>query len=253
MGACRCPRQRRSCHQESDASPQWSCRFDATLARVLAERERVALRVESPRSTRTGADARPPPVGVGQHEHAQHMHEALPSDRHRKLGRPREIGLRGLAGSVQLREHHVLVRATLGVPGLHAALERPQPPTPRSVPDSLLPHQHLEQCLGLQWYALATRPASPPAPGQCSGNASSCVRQSRGVTSSDGQVAALHVLARGLPDPRRLASPRGRHGRASSSLPSASSPRASVVLTGRMVRSCEPSRRSIAAPPDGAM
>jgi len=160
-----------------------------------SELEESALHAVSNRRDRLGqADARPTPVGVRQHEHAQHVHEQLPRDRHRELGRPREVRLRGLAWAVQLCEHHVLVRATLGAPGLHTALERPQ--LPFLVASRILPHQHLEQCLGLQrrrldqhrlqlWPVLEERILVRPP-----------------VTRLDQlrrQFAATHVLARGLP------------------------------------------------------
>ena len=84
-----------------------------------------ALHAVSNRGDRLGeADARPSPVGVRQHEHAEHVNEELAGDRHRELGRPGEVCLRGLARPVLLREHHIPVRAPLGTPRLHAALQR---------------------------------------------------------------------------------------------------------------------------------
>jgi hypothetical protein len=122
------------------------------------------------------------------------VHERLAGDRHRELGHPGEVGLRGLAGSVALREHHVLVRATLGAPGLDAALERPE--LSILVSPRVLFHEHLEQRLGLElgrlaqhrlqlWPVLEERILVRPPATQ--------------LDQLRRQLAAVHVLARGLP------------------------------------------------------
>ncbi|MCW2751666.1 MAG: hypothetical protein JWR83_2776 [Aeromicrobium sp.] len=74
--------------------------------------------------------------------------------------------------------------------------------------------------------------------GQCSTNASSCVRQLRG-SPLRRQLTAVHALPSGHSDPCRLASPRARPGRASSSLPSTPSPARRSTTATRSSRGLE--------------
>src|SRR5690606_7446931 len=62
-----------------------------------------------------------------------------------ELGRPREVGLRGLTRTMLLREDDVLVRTTCGAPHLDPALERPQ--LPRLVSAGVLLDEQLEERL----------------------------------------------------------------------------------------------------------
>ena len=74
------------------------------IQRHAAElKERALNTVPDRRDGLRQADARPAPIAVGQHEHPQHVHEELAGARDRELGRPREVGLRGFAGPVELR------------------------------------------------------------------------------------------------------------------------------------------------------
>jgi len=120
--------------------------------------------------------------------------EELAGDRDRELGRPREVGLRGLAGPVELREHHLLVGPALRAPGLHAALQRAQ--LPLLVATGVLADEHLEQRLRLEGGRLAEhRLELGPVLEE-----SVFVRPP--VTRLDQlrrQLAALHVLPRCLP------------------------------------------------------
>ena len=216
--------------------------------RCASELKESALHAMPYRRDRLGqADARPSPIGVRQHEDAQHVHEHLPDDRHRELRRPREVGLRGLTRPVQLREHHVLVGSTLSPPGFHTTLERPQ--LPALVAPRILLREHVEQGLRLQrWrldeHHLQLRPvrhervlARPP-----------CAR----LHQLRRQLAAFRVLARGLPIHT------GAHRREAHTsvlrhlfhqLPHLRVRR----FHRRMVRSGGTRRRSIGAPQDGAM
>ena len=63
-------------------------------------KERALYAVPDRRDRLGQADARPSPVGVRQHEHAQHVHEQLSDDRHSQLRCPGEVGLRSLARPV---------------------------------------------------------------------------------------------------------------------------------------------------------
>ncbi len=91
---------------------------------------------------------RPLPIRVGQHEHAQQVREQLASDRDRELGRAREVGLRRLAGAMQLRQRNQLLGSACSTPLPHASLQRTQLPVLVSLGMLLL--QQLEQRLGLE-------------------------------------------------------------------------------------------------------
>lgn len=113
------------------------------------ELEEGALHPLSDGSDRFGqADRRPSPIGVGQDDHAKHVDKELSGDRHRELGRPREVGLRSLARSVLLREHDLLVRPALGAPGLHPPLQGAQ--LPLVVASRVRFSQDLEERLGFE-------------------------------------------------------------------------------------------------------
>ena len=153
--------------------------------------------------------------------------------------------MRGFARAVLLREHHLLVRAALGAPCLHATLERAQ--LPFLVAPRVLLHQHLEErfcferrCLGQQrlqlWPVLDERIlACPPV---------------TWLYPLRRQLAALRVFTRSLPiyagshrceaEPAML-----RH--LFHQLPHLRVRRAHR----HMIRSCGPRQRPIGAPQDG--
>src|SRR6202162_4171240 len=82
------------------------------------------------------------PVRVRQHEMVEEMLKRLTPDAHTKGVHRREIALAILPGSVLLREHHFLLRATPRTPSLHSPLQRPQLPLRKLTP--LPPAQHLK-------------------------------------------------------------------------------------------------------------
>lgn len=213
-----------------------------------SELEQGALNTVTKCCDRLGkAHGRPSPVGERQRDYAEHVNERLSHDRDGELGSPREVGLSCLAGSVELREHDVLVGTVLGTPGLHATLERPQ--LPFLISTGVLLEQQLEQRLRLErrrfgQHRLEVRPVlekrilvRPPTTRR------EALRR---------QLAALHVLARGLPIHAR---PHRREANTTvlrhlfHQLPYLRVRR----LHRRIVRCREPCRRPIGAPQDGAM
>jgi hypothetical protein len=76
----------------------------ATLVQIL-EQLKAYIQTTADANMENGA---PPPVGVREREHAEHVDEELASDRDHKLRCPREVGLRRLTGPVLLRKDDLL-------------------------------------------------------------------------------------------------------------------------------------------------
>jgi hypothetical protein len=76
------------------------------------------------------------------------VHEQLPCDGDRELGRVREVGLRRLTGPVLLRQHDLAIGTVGRAPLLHVALQRAELAV--LVAAGVLLLQQLEQRLGLE-------------------------------------------------------------------------------------------------------
>ena len=146
------------------------------------------------------AHRRPLPIRVRQHEHAQQVHEHLPDDRHRELGRAREVGLRGLAGAMLLREHDLADpdRARPAIASRAAAASAAG--RPRSGPGA----SPAAARTASSPRAPASRAAAPRSRASAPRTGSGRVRQSRALHHLRRQLAASDVLARRLPIHVRL-------------------------------------------------
>ena len=123
------------------------------------------------------------------------MHEQLAGDRDRQLRRAREVGLRRLAGPMQLRERDQLLGPALR----HATASRAAAACAAARPRSARDAAPAAARTASSPRARASARAAPRSPASARSNGSVRVRHLRGVTSSDGSLPPATYFARRLP------------------------------------------------------